>query len=198
MGNPGTVRMVRHPRDPDPPSAEFDEEEHIELFERERVDGEEVGGHDMRSLRSQECPPRGPRSSRGGPDSVVLQDPGDGARRQPDVELDQLSLDAAVTPPRVLGGQTDNEARGLLVDRRPPGPTMRIGPVPGHEPPMPGEQRCGRHREAGPRRAGEEPAHRRQEGTIGRLVNRTPDLASEHGHLMAQGQKLDLVGVLRA
>jgi len=117
LGDPGTVRMVSHPRDPNPSAAEFDEEEHVEPPEPERVEGEEVGGHDMGCLRSQECPPCGPCSPGGRSYSMVLQDPGDRARRQTDTELDQLALDAAVAPPRILLRQTDNEPRGLLVDR---------------------------------------------------------------------------------
>jgi hypothetical protein len=61
---------------------------------------------------------------------VVLEDPGDRARRQTDAELDQLSLDAAIAPPGILLRQTDNEHRGFLVDRWPPGTAVPIGPAP--------------------------------------------------------------------
>jgi len=114
----------------------------------EAVHGEEVGRHDVRCLGSQELLPRGPRSPGAGPHSVVLQDPSDRARRQPDTVLDQLSLDAAVAQLRILLCQTDNESRGLLVDRWPPWTTMRIGPGPDHEPAVPGKEGLGRHREA--------------------------------------------------
>lgn len=62
LGDPGTVRMFGHPCDPHPPPAKFDKEEHVESFECERVDGEEVGGHDMGCLRSEKGSPRGSRS----------------------------------------------------------------------------------------------------------------------------------------
>ncbi len=109
LGDPGPMRAGGHPCDPDPSTPKLDEEQDVEPVEQDRVDREEVGGHDMGCLGSQQGPPRGPRSPRGRPDSVVLQDPGDRARRQPDAELDQLSLDPAVAPPGVLLGQTDNE-----------------------------------------------------------------------------------------
>jgi hypothetical protein len=51
--------MVSHSRDPNPSAAEFDEEEHIEQLERERVDGEEIGGHHVGYLFAgrPECDP---------------------------------------------------------------------------------------------------------------------------------------------
>ena len=101
LGDPSPVRMGGHPSDPNPSATELDEEQDIELLEHESVDGEEVGGHDMRRLGLQKRPPRGTRPPWGGPQAVVLQDPGNRARRQSDAELDQLSLDAAVAPPRV-------------------------------------------------------------------------------------------------
>ena len=135
----------------------------------------------------------GPDRPWGGPQTVVLQDPGNRARGQSDAELDQLALDAAVAPPRVLRGQTDDESGGLLVDRWATGPEVRISPAPSHEPTVPGEERLGRHREAGPTGAGEEPTQRGEEGTVGGLVGRTSELAPEHGYLVAQGQQLDVV-----
>jgi hypothetical protein len=56
---------------------------------------------------------------------------------------------------------------------------------------VPGEERLGCHREAAPERAGEEATQCSQEGTVGGLVGRTADLASEHGDLVSQDQKLD-------
>lgn len=63
---------------------------------------------------------------------------------------------------------------------------------------MPGEERLGRHRKAEPGSAGEDAVQRSQEDTVGGLVGRTSDLASEHGDLVAQGKQLDLIGALRA
>jgi len=187
-----------HPGDPNASPAKLDEEEYVEPSEHERVDGKEVGGHDMRYMGSQECTPRGTRPPGRGSNSAVLQDPGNRAWSQLDAELDQLSLDAAVAQPRVLRGQTEDELGGLGIDRWPTGPAMGIGPSSGNEPTVPGEQRLGRHREAGPARAGEEATQRRQERTIGGLVGKTSDLASEHSDLVTQRQQFDLVGALRA
>ncbi len=81
LGHPGPVRMGCHSSDPNPSWAELDEEEHLEPFEHERVDGEEVGGHDMRCLGSEECTPRGTGVPGRRSDPVVLQYPGNRARR---------------------------------------------------------------------------------------------------------------------
>jgi hypothetical protein len=41
---------------------------------------------------------------------------------------------------------------------------------------------------------GEKAAEDGEECTVGRIEGPTPDLAPEHGHLMAKGQQLDLLG----
>lgn len=69
-GDPVGVRMGRYPRDRDPSSAQFEEEEHVETMEEHGVDREEVGEHDVYpALRD---PPRDGRGGR----SVAQQGPG--------------------------------------------------------------------------------------------------------------------------
>ena len=111
--------MSGHPGDPDPPTAELDEEQHVEAFEQDGVDVEEVRGHDARRLGTQELTPGGAavagEQGRGrGPRMIwamVLA-----ARRTP--SLTELTLDAPVAPPRVLPGQAHDEGRRLVVDGR--------------------------------------------------------------------------------
>jgi len=133
------------PGDPDSSATELDEEKHVEPFESEGVDGEEVCGDDVSGLGPQERPPRRARSPGSGPETVVLQDPSNRARRQADAELDQLALDPAVAPPGVLAGQTHDERRGLLVDRWTAWPAMRVGPSAGYQPTVPGGNGFGCH-----------------------------------------------------
>src|SRR6202166_2373130 len=123
---------------------------------------------------------------------------GDRAPSQPDAELDQLALDAAVAPSRVLAGETHDEGGGLLIHRWTSGHAMWIGPAPSDEPTMPGEQGLRGYRKAAPARAGEEAAQCRQKGAIGGLVDGTANLSSEHDDLVAQRKQFDLVGALRA
>ena len=188
--------MVSDPRDPDPPAAELDEEEYVEPFEQERVDGEEVGGHDMRCLGFQKRPPRGTGSSRSRSEVMVPQDSGNRASGQSDPELHQFTLDAAVAPPGVLTGQTYHECGGLLVHPRASRRPMRVRPTPSDESTVPGEESPRCHSKATPERAGKEAAQGSQERTVSRLERRAPHLASEHGHLMAKGEQLDLFDVV--
>ena len=110
--------MSGHAGDPDPSAAELDEEQHIEAFEQHGVDMEEVRGHDTRRLDTQELAPGGTVAPRSRSQALVLHDPGDGARGQAHPELEQLTLDAAVAPSRVLSCQADDECGRLAVNRR--------------------------------------------------------------------------------
>ncbi len=118
LSDPRRVRMSGHAGDPDPPAAEFDEEQHIEAFERHGVDMEEVCRYDSRRLGTQELTPGGSTRSRSGTEAVVLHDPCNGARGKPYSELGQLTLDASVTPSRVLTRQAHNQSGRVIVDGR--------------------------------------------------------------------------------
>ncbi len=110
--------MSGDPGDPDPSTAELDEEQHVEAFERDGVDVEEVGGHDARRLGAQELTPGRAASPGSRAEAVVPQNLGDGARGQVHPELAEFTLDAPVAPPRVLPGQTHDEGRRSVVDGR--------------------------------------------------------------------------------
>src|ERR1700688_377688 len=197
LGDPACVRMGSDPGDPDPSAAELNEEEHVEPLEHDGVDGEEVGSDEARCLGSQERSRRWIGSSGGGPEAVIRQDAGDRAPSQPDAELDQLPLDPEVAPSRILYGQTYDKGGGLLIHGWTPRRPMWISPTPSDKSTVPGEQRLRGYRKAAGR-AGEEAAHRRQEGAVGGLVDGTANLSSEHGDLVAERKKFDLVGALRA
>src|SRR5688572_25306880 len=53
-------------------------------------------------------------------------------------------LDALVAPARVLLGQTNDERLHLIVERRSPSATARVGPGASDQPPMPAQQRLWR------------------------------------------------------
>lgn len=92
----------------------------------------------------------------------------------------------------------ENEPRGLPVDpcasRRP----VWIRRAPRDKPTMRCEEGLRCHSKAGPGRAGEEVAQGGKERTFSRLEGRPLHLALEHGHFVAQGEQLDLLGVVTA
>jgi hypothetical protein len=65
LGDPGAIRVGRHPGQVDPPGVQFDEEQHIQPPQPDGVDGEEVAGDDFCGLLAQERPPCCARRPRG-------------------------------------------------------------------------------------------------------------------------------------
>src|ERR1017187_4670499 len=94
LGDPRSVGISGHPSDPDPCSAKLDEEQDIEAFEQNGVDMEEVRSHYARRLGAQALTPGWTTSAGSRIEAVVLDDPGDGARRKTYAELAQFTLDA--------------------------------------------------------------------------------------------------------
>lgn len=80
-------------------------EEHIQPLEEHGIYVHEVAGQDPGCLSGQELPPgRGCPAWRGR-EPGFGQDPPDGSRADPVPETKELTLDATVSPPRVLPGQ---------------------------------------------------------------------------------------------
>jgi hypothetical protein len=59
-------------------------------------------------------------------------------------EPDELALDAAMPPPRILPGKPDHQFAQLIIDH---GPSwwVGVGPFPGDQAAVPRQQRAGRH-----------------------------------------------------
>jgi hypothetical protein len=100
---------------------------------------------------------------------VAAQGRTDRGGRYPNAEVSQFSLDALVAPARVLAGQTDDQLLDVLIQRRPPASTMRVGPSARDEAPMPAQQRLGLDEEAGPAGSGQDAADRGEQGAVGGL-----------------------------
>jgi hypothetical protein len=88
-------------------------------------------------------PGRGP--PRRGRDPVVFQHLGDRASRDTVVEVLQCALDATVAPGWIVCGHPHNERRDLLHRPGPAWPFRRERPLPGDQPPVPPQDRVGRH-----------------------------------------------------
>src|SRR5712691_4846250 len=129
LGHPATVRVGRDPGDADAPGRKFDEEQHVEPLEEERVDGEEVALEDAPRLRTQELRPTLLKPFRRRLNPRISQDRPDGARPQLDSQPDHLTLDPPVAPTRVLPSEADDELPDAGAGRRPAKTPMRIRPA---------------------------------------------------------------------
>ena len=100
LGAPSEVgRTVGHPTDQHTPALQFDEEEHVEGLQSDRLDGEEVTGDDRGGLGAHELAPRVPVWARTGLDG---EDAADARRRDLDADLLELALDSLVASAVVL------------------------------------------------------------------------------------------------
>jgi len=123
-GDPGVVGVGGDAEPVDDPTFDLDHEEDIGAPQRHGVDGEEIGCQYTLGLGTEERPPG--RSPAGGrPETSFGQDLGDRARGQRSARLEQLALDAPVTPPRILPPQTDHHLPRLGVHLRSPRASVR-------------------------------------------------------------------------
>jgi hypothetical protein len=90
LGHPAAVRFGRDPGNVDAARGQLDEEQDVEAFQEERVDGEEVALQDARRLLTKEPAPACLEPLRRRLDPGLPQDRPDGARGQLDPQSDQL------------------------------------------------------------------------------------------------------------
>jgi hypothetical protein len=168
-------------------------EEHIQALEEHGVNVHEVARQDPGCLRDQGLPPgRGCPAWRGR-EPGCGEDPADGSCADAMPEAEELTLDAAVSPPRVLPGQPPDQLADLLRDRRASG-GIRIGPLLLDHAPVPGKQCGGCHDPVQPQVPGEQPGERGDHGPVGPVRFRAGDLAAQDCDLMPQYQDLDVLG----
>jgi hypothetical protein len=176
---------------------QFDEEEHVEPAQPERLDREEVTLEDRRRLLAQELPPADARSPWRRLEAVPVENVPNAARRQRHPERDQFALDALVAPGRVLRRQTQNQPLRLRGQRRFARAPARIGPAATDKVAMPAQQRRRLDQERAMPPPRQQLVERRQQDTIGRPQPRPPDLAPQHLQLMPQHRNLKLLRPLR-
>jgi hypothetical protein len=117
---------------------------------------------------------------------------------RPAPEAQQLPLDALIAPARVLPRQADDQLLDLLVERRPPRSTTRVGPCASDQPPVPAHQGLGPDQEARPARSRQDTADGGEQGPVGRLQRRSGSLAVEDGELLVQDKDLKILGGITA
>ena len=117
---------------------------------------------------------------------------------RPAPQAQQFPLDALIAPAGVLPRQADDQLLDLLVERRPPRSTTRVGPCAGDQPPVPAQQGLGPDQEARPARPRQDTADGGEQGSVGRFELRSWSLAAEHGELMTQDKDLKVLGGIAA
>ncbi len=169
LGDPGRIGVPSHWGYVHPPGAELEEDERVQRLQPDRLHSEEVNRDDSPRLLAEELPPRRP-SSGSGPEAVRPEDRGDGCRRDPDPQAEELSLDPLVPPPRVLSGEAKDQTPGPRIGGRSAAAPVRLRPLPGHEPPVPPKERLRANEERAPRLSGKEPARCREERLVGASI----------------------------
>jgi hypothetical protein len=115
--------MPRYPKEMNSPSADLEDEEHVAPAQQHAIHGEELTGQHRLRLGPAELAPRRSGASWSWIQSRPTQDVPDRRRRYPIAQADQLFVDAAMTPRRVLPGEPDHELtdhRGEATRGRPP------------------------------------------------------------------------------
>ena len=162
----------------------MDEEQHVVAAKQRGVDGEEVAGDC--GLGVQELGPGHLGSVRGGVDAVVGEDLPHGGLGDRVAEPGEFALDAAVSPGRVLVGESNDQLTQLGAGRWPTDASgWRLGPVFGDSLAVPSQQRLGRDDPAVAELAGECCGDRAEQGPVVIGERGSRDLASQHGVLVA-------------
>jgi hypothetical protein len=122
-----------------------------------------------------------------------LQNSADGRCADAMAELAQFALDALVAPGLVLSGQLLDHRRDHPVERRATG-AVRIGPLLGHKPAVPPQDRDRSDQAVTAQQRGEASDQRGEQGSVG-PVQAGPRVGSaEYRDLVAQDKQLDVLG----
>jgi hypothetical protein len=157
------------------------------------VDVQEVAGQHRVGLGTYELAPRGVLTLRGGWDAPATQQPLDGGTADAVPELAQLALDPHVAPEGVLVGEPFDQVGDFAVQVGPPA-AVRVGPLSGDQPPMPGQHRRRGHQPQRLQLLGQQPDQRGEDGTVRPGQAGLRILSPQDRHLMAQDEDLGVLG----
>ena len=134
----------------------------------------------------------GPRRRGAGPRPELRDDGRDRRRGDTDPELEQLTLDAHIAPPRVLTRQPPDQAARLSAKRGTARPAAAASSTSLKQSSMAAAKRLRADRKAGPPLSREQPAHRSEQRPVGGRVARPPPSTREDRQLVAQHDDLKL------
>jgi hypothetical protein len=178
-----------------PAGTVLDEYQDVQALEQHGARVQEIDREDPGGLGCQELPPRRPGPARRRIDARSTQDLPHGGRRNCHAELDELAMDAAVPPQRILLRQADDKAGDARTCRRPSwlAPLARVV-LPRHQLAVPGQQRRGCHGEDfGPAPSRYQPCQRGEPEPVSRLVPDPAGVPPQYRVLMPQHQQLSIL-----
>src|SRR5262249_12586549 len=130
---------------------------------------------------------------------VASEDVAHGAVRAAAAQLQELALDPAISPSRILPGKEHDQilAFGALARPAAPRPPSGKCPLPPDQLPVPAQQGLRADQEGSPGRAREDPSKGGQDQAIGRLEAGPTNLTFENTDLVTEGENLDPEGRVR-
>ena len=189
--------MARHPKDMNSPRPDLKDKEHVDPAQQHGIDGEEITGQHRLRLRPAELPPRRSATPRRWIQSRPAQDVPHCCWRHAIAQADQLTVDTAVTPRRVLPGKPDHELADHCSDSRATAdrlPLRREGPVPNDQLPVLAQLRLWRHDPHPQQFPREQPNQCGEHQPILRLQPRPIHLPAQHRDLVPKHHQLDISG----
>ena len=184
LGGPTSGRVGGNTQDVYPAGGDLHHEQHVEPPQCDAVDVKEVSREQAGRLGPEERSPARVRVAWRRADPARSEDAADCASADPMAKPDQFPLDPAVTPPRVLPGQTDNQVTYLCADTRTSRP-VRIRPMPTDQATVPGQQRSRGDNPMFPQLTREGTDQRGQHGPVRPRQPRPTDLAAQYRDLVA-------------
>jgi hypothetical protein len=116
--SPVRGRVSSHPEEMDPSGAHFHDEQHVKAAQPEGLEGEEIGGQQPGGLSAQEGPPPSVATPWRRAQPCGGQNPPDRAPAHAVPEPGQFSLEASVSPGRILVCQAQHQSSDLVINRR--------------------------------------------------------------------------------
>src|SRR5450759_2052888 len=194
LGDPWAVRVGGRSEDVHDAALHFDDEQHVVAPQEDRVDVEEVRGHNALGLGGEELGPGWALSPGCRWETVAAQHGRDARLRHADAELLQLADDAEITPPGVLPSQAADQLHGLFGKTRTTWSAVRVGPALLDQRAVPAQDRLWADEERSPVFSRNKTGQEGDEGPVGPSEAGTGDLPVQHSQLVAEYEDLSVLG----
>ena len=178
-----------------PATPQFDEEQHVQPLQPDRLHGEEVHGEQIVTVDAHEFSPGHAPSTAHGAQARLAKPVAHRRCGDDDAKAFQFADDALIAPARVLTRQTEREQPDVAPNRTAAAPTC-VRPALRDQPAMPSKQRRRRDEEGVPKVAREQSAGRAQEEPVDGPDDGPRRSAPQDRELVPQHQDLELLEVM--